>query len=83
MTFAQAKTILKRCASEAQAKQKPHPFGHAFFWATYRPAGKVRFRRTLILCGDGREDLEQICVDTKEAAVALGVDVRYVTYNLD
>jgi len=83
MTFAQAKSTLKRCASEAQAKQKPFEFGYAFFWAAYRPKGKVRFRRSLILCGDGREDLDQICTDTKEAAGAAGVEVRYITYNLD
>ena len=85
MTFDQAEIKLRVIAERAMRKQPQQPLGHAFFWAVFRPEGKVRWTRRIILSTDGRQNLDQIRKDIEAEANQpdSGIELRSLYYNLD
>ena len=85
MTFDQAHIKLRYIAERAMRKQRSNEFGYAYFWAIFRPEGKVRWTKRIILMTDGRENLGQIAEDIRSEVneSGSGIELRSLYFNLD
>lgn len=85
MTMDHAQIKLKFIAHKAMVKQPQNPWGHAFFWAVFRPTGAKRYRKAIILITDGRENLGKIEEEIRAevAKPKSGIELSSLYFNMD